>query len=231
MPVISNILLEIDFEEITKFLPFLKSERLDSSGKQLAQNLVSQIEKNNILKPVASYETLWIINIVDDKIYLKGGEVITGSLPASLFKSARELVVLVFTLGKELDELVEFYSRNKEITKSVLLGEMGNYWLHTLSLKVFKMIKNVIETKGLFISNPLAPGFSGFEVEEQGKIFQLASGKDIGMRLTTGFMLYPRNSLSMVMGVSDSPFSGTEKSFCYYCQNYENCQYSHEFSL
>ncbi len=231
MPVINDILLEIDFEEIGKSLPFLKSERSNCYGKELAQNLVLQIEDNHILEPLASYENLRIIDLVDDKIYLEGGEVITGSLPASLFKSARELVFLVFTLGKELDELEAYYSRNKEIIKSVLLGEMGNYWLHTLSLKVFKIVKEVIETKGLFISNPLAPGFSGFPCEEQGKIFRLANGKNIGMRLTTGFMLYPRNSLSMVTGVSDISFNRADKSICYYCQNSENCQYSHEFSL
>lgn len=227
MPVINDIVMDIDFDEMVKSLPFLKSERFKSFGKEMVKDLVLQIEENNILKPLASFETYRITGIDDNKICIEGGEIITGSLTSSLFKSARELVFLVFTLGKELDELMEFYSRNKEITKSVVLDEIGSYWLHYLSIKVYEMIKKVIETKGFFISNPLAPGFTGFPVEEQGKIFQLAKGKDIGMRLTTGFMLYPRNSLSMVMGVSDNPFAGTERSFCYYCHHYENCRYSH----
>lgn len=231
MPVINDMVRDIDFEELTKSLPFLKSERFKSFAKEIVRDLVLQIEEKNLLKPLASYETFRITGISDDKISIEGGETITGSLPSSFFKSARELVFLLFTLGNEFEELGEFYSRNKEISKSLLIEEIGSYLLHNLSLKVFGKIKKDIETKGLFISNPLAPGFSGFPTEEQEKIYKLANGKDIEMRLTTGFMLYPRNSLSMVMGVSDNPFSGTERSFCYYCDSYEKCQYNHRFSV
>lgn len=231
MPIIKDIIWDIDFEEIIKSLPFFKTERPNLYGKNIVKNLILQIKENHLLTPVASYETIRITGISEDKISLVGGEIIIGSLPSTLFISSRELVFLLFTLGKEFEELGEFYSRNKEITKSLIIEEIGSYLLHELSLKLFKMIKEDVETKGLFISSPLAPGFRGFPVEEQGKIFKLARGKDIGMRLTTGLMLYPRKSLSLVMGVSDRPFVKTEKSFCFYCDSYEKCQYNHRFAL
>ena len=76
---------------------------------------------------------------------------------------------------------------------------------------------------------PLSPGMIRWSVEEgQPQIFKLLDTDEIGVSLTTSYLMLPRKTLSMVIGIGADIKAGGKT--CDYCQMNETCVYQHQYT-
>ena len=104
MPVISDIRLDLKNSDIFRREGFKGYTRIRPEIKTLVKDLLASTENTRLLEPVTSYELYPVTFMNPDRVLLKGGAVINGSLVPATFPEAKELVVAVCTVGPGLEK-------------------------------------------------------------------------------------------------------------------------------
>jgi hypothetical protein len=88
---------------------------------------------------------------------------------------------------------------------------------------------------GLHTSAMLSPGESTWSIDDQKVIFDLLDARSIGVSLTSGLVMNPFKSLSLIMGISPHPLETGGLTNCDFCTIKDRCQYArlgdHEVQL
>jgi len=109
-------------------------------------------------------------------------------------------------------------TRYRDILQIVLARSLWN-WLWT---GFNKKSQNFQKKKGLHITNRFSPGYCGWNVKEQHKLFQLLPPKFCGISLSDSALMIPIKSISGIIGMGDHVIVSDYP--CDVCHE-ENCIY------
>jgi hypothetical protein len=222
MPVVRNLSLEINEEDVFRRQDIRDSARVRPSMKAMTLELLKK--KNDYLSPVVAYEIYRIIDRNSDYITLSGGTRLSGRTLVSLLGQALEVAVILCTIGPRLETRAEQYFHYGESLKGFLLDGMGSAAIDSIAVQACAVIKSEAASRGLSAGGPLSPGMFGWDIKELTLLLKLAPAKEIGLGLTSGGMMSPRKSLAMVIGLGlDLPFR-SEMESCNYCNLKETCR-------
>jgi len=92
-----------------------------------------------------------------------------------------------------------------------------------------RRIEDEAKAVALQTSIPLSPGMIGWPVEEgQAQIFNLLNAKEIGVCVTPAWVMLPRKSLSMVLGIGTRMVEAGKT--CDYCTLRETCRHQDHYA-
>jgi hypothetical protein len=115
-----------------------------------------------VLEPGVAYEHYTVKNTNDSQTSPEGDEAIHGPLLWVLFPEAKELVVILGTIGPKLGKQVTDYSRNGATLPGVTLDGIGSAAVDTLVSEVLRLIVAKVLSRGYEISGPVNPNMPGF---------------------------------------------------------------------
>jgi len=193
--------------------------------------LLATIEDLHLLEPTIAYEFHSINEVFHDGLPLKGSESIGGSLLSSVLPSAKELAVLVCTIGPHLEEKVACYSSRNELLQALMLDGIGSAAVDLLGQEACHFISNEASSHGHQASSPISPGMPGLPISEQRKLFQLVPAEQIGVHLTSSAMMVPRKSVSMIIGIGPDMPTWMQDEVCNRCRINKTCLYRVESQL
>jgi hypothetical protein len=111
-----------------------------------------------------------------------------------------------------------------DMLMGLALDGVGSAGVEALAQLVCKKIEDQAALEGLQTSVPLSPGMLNWSVEEgQPVIFEILSEINNLVELTPSFLMRPRKSLSMLLGVGAK--LGSQGSTCDYCAMQGTCKY------
>lgn len=223
MPVIHNIHLDLNTEEILRREGFRGYAKARSKVKNLLAELLESVRSSNLLQPAAASEIYPVTSMSPDRVSLEGNAAINGSLIPSTFPDAVELAVTVCTIGPGLEERVTEYSRSGETLRAMMLDGIGSAAVDTLVQEVCRYISNDALSRGLQASSPVNPGMPGLAITEQWNILELARAGEIGVNLTSSGIMVPRKSTSMVNALGAKAKTWTQAEVCARCNLRETC--------
>jgi len=226
MPVIRNIPLRLDYsDEVLRRQGLGGRSRVRPEIKKVITELLAEVEKESLLEPAVAYEYYPITAMDSDRISLEGGKAIEGPLLPATLPEAKELIVLIGTIGPELEKRVTEYTKSGGALRGTVLDGIGTAAVDRLIPEAMKLIAAEVATRGYEISSPVNPGMPGFPMTEQWNLLELAPAQEIGVSLSSSGVLVPRKSISMVIGIGPKMTRWTQAEVCGRCSLNKTCPY------
>jgi hypothetical protein len=234
MPILKDWEIQLSVDEV------LHAQGADPTSlrnrrPQLIVNTEKAIEIGKLLlKPSVLYEEYPVKKYTHERLELvttpenNGKMHLSGPLIAQHLARAQEIVIMVCTIGSELDDRVSTLFKIDPIT-AVALDGVGSAAVEILAIQACNYFEERAKNQGLKTSMPLNPGMVGWPVEEgQPQIFTLVESELIDVSLTESCMMVPNKSLSMVLGLGkDMSAIG---SSCDYCSLNGVCKYQNHYA-
>ena len=176
-----------------------------------------------LLEPEVFVKEFQVASFQHNSIELEGGYRITGPLVTGHLLGVTHISVVVCTVGTKIDDYTSEVM-DDDIVLALAVDGVGAAAVESLANEVCRKIETDADTDGLQTTIPLSPGMIGWDVEEgQTIIFNLVGLDQISVSLSPHYLMVPRKSLSMMIGVGPNICSG--ERICDYCGMRETCQY------
>ncbi len=225
MPVIRDIPLSLKIGEVLRREGFRKQSKIRPEIKSLILELLASVKNDHLLEPAIAYEIYSITEMSPGQLSLGDKLVIHGPLLPSLLREARELAIVVGTIGPGLEKQVTDYNNRDELLRSVLLDGIGSAAVDSLTQEACKLIVSEASACGYQVSSPISPGMPGFPITEQWQVLEMVPVREIGVSLTSSGMMVPRKSASMVIGIGPEMKTWTRAEGCARCNLRKTCSY------
>ncbi len=225
MPVIRDIPLSLKTREVLRRQGLGGGAKVRPEIKILIRELLAIVKKARLLEPAVAYEYYTVSSMNGSQISLEGDKAIHGPLIPAIFPEAKELAVLLCTIGPRLEKQVTDYSKSDEAMRGMILDGIGSTAVDMMTLEVLRLLANEVSSRGYEISSPVNPGMPGFPLTEQWNLLGLVNVDEIGVSLTASGVLVPRKSASMVIGIGPKMTRWTQAEVCARCSLRETCHY------
>jgi len=225
MPVIRDIPLSLKTSELLRRQGLGGKTKVRPEIKDLILELLASLKKTRLLEPAVAYEYYTVRSMNGSQISLEGDKAIHGPLIPAIFPEAKELAVLLCTIGPRLEKQVTDYSKSGETMRGMILDGIGSTAVDMVILEVLRRLASEVSSRGYEISSPVNPGMPGFPLTEQWNLLGLVNAGEIGVSLTASGLLVPRKSASMVIGIGPKMTRWTQAEVCARCSLRETCHY------
>ena len=225
MPVIRDIPLSLKTTEVLRREGFRRHSKIRPEIKILIRELLAIVKEARLLEPAVAYEYYTVSSMNGSQISLEGDKAIHGPLIPAIFPEAKELAVLLCTIGPRLEKQVTDYSKSGEAMRGMILDGIGSTAVDMMALEVLRRLASEVSSRGYEISSPVNPGMPGLPITEQWNLLGLVNADEIGVSLTSSGIMVPRKSASMVMGIGPKMTRWTQAEVCARCSLRETCHY------
>jgi len=137
-------------------------------------------------------------------------------------KKAGEIAAFVCTAGPGISDWSKKLMTEGDLTTGYIVDIVGSEVVETAMDRAQKMLSEKMNALGLKISNRYSPGYCGWDVSEQHKLFSLLPDNFCGVRLSDAALMVPIKSVSGMIGIGENV---QYKSYpCNMCDS-RNCLY------
>ena len=225
MTVVRDIALNLEIKEVLRRSGIGADSKVKPEMEILIEELLSNVNDGHLLTPAMVYEIYPVTKAGHHQLSLGEKVTLRGSRLASILSKAKELAVVVCTIGPRLEEKVTEYFDVGEPLRGLLLDGIGTAAVDSLAREACQLIANEALLRGYQASSPLSPGGTGFPISEQRHLFELVSAAEIGVTLSSATVMIPRKSVSMVIGIGLEMKTWTKAEACARCNLSETCSY------
>ena len=225
MPVIRDIPLSLKTSEVLRRQGLGRGAKVRPEIRLLIRELLASLNKSRLLEPAVAYEYYRVRSMDGSRISLEGDKALHGPLLPAIFPEAKELAVILVTIGPKLEKQVTDYSKKGAALQGMALDGIGSAAVDKLVAEFLRLIATEVSSRGYEISSPVGPGMPGFPLTEQWNLLGLVKAGEIEVTLTSSGMMVPRKSTSMVMGVGPQMTRWTQAEVCARCTLRETCHY------
>jgi hypothetical protein len=175
------------------------------------------------IQPAIVYRILDVESLRHETMTLHDGGKLKSSLIAEHLSQARQVALIVCTLGAGLEKRISMLMQSDSLLGFALDG-FGTIAMEVLGAAICSKLEIEARDSGEYTSIPLSPGAIEWPVEAgQTQIFSILDTSSIGVVLNESFQMIPRKSTSMILGVGSVPFSAGRP--CDFCGLRETCHY------
>lgn len=188
---------------------------LDLFGEQMVINCGYKIFQSSLVKIDKAGFSIGDVYFDCDKII------------AQYLKSSESLIFIVVTLGDVYERLFDSFKSKNDYLEMYLVDKMASDIVESAADKLEKLIEENLASTALKITNRYSPGYCGWNVSEQKKLFSLLPNGFCGVSLNESAMMIPVKSISAVIGIGinaerqDYNCSICDDEFCYKRKNNE----------
>ncbi len=135
-------------------------------------------------------------------VVLDGKEFRTDKIVAGSLKKISGAALFVATIGSEFDVWSKETFKNGDPLGGYIIDLLGSEIVESLADWVENKIKNHFAEQKLKCSNRYSPGYCGWSVTEQHKLFEFFTEEFCGISLTESSLMKPHKSVSGIIGIS-----------------------------
>ena len=140
--------------------------------------------------------------IIEDGKFIVDNQVFNcDKIIYSNLKNADTLAFIISTLGNKLESLSKYYMDNNEMLNGYLIDKIGSELVETLADKTETYLQEHLDQSGLKMTNRYSPGYCGWNVSDQKKLFSLLPDKFCNVSLNENSLMTPIKSVSAVIGI------------------------------
>lgn len=216
--------LEINKEEVLRYLGY-KGQDIDGNLTNTIEECREEIKKIITPRVVYSYKNIKSsddgVEVITTNLILKGNDI------KEHLKNSTECVLMAVTLGNEIERQTRLYEKTN-LTKALILDACAT----TVVEEVCDIVENSVKEKailsGMNITFRYSPGYGDLPLDVQSSFLRaLEAQKKIGLTVSENNLLFPRKSVTAIIGIVNSGIEKKKKS-CKECSNYENCSFKRE---
>lgn len=216
--------LEINKEEVLRYLGY-KGQDIDKNLNNTIEECREEIRKVITPRVVYSYKNIKSnddgVEVITTNLILKGKDI------KEHLRNSTECVLMAVTLGNEIERKTRLYEKTN-LTKALILDACATTAVEEVCDIVENSIKEKAILSGMNITFRYSPGYGDLPLDVQNSFLRaLEAQKKIGLTVSENNLLFPRKSVTAIIGIVNSGIEKTKKS-CKECNNYENCSFRRE---
>jgi hypothetical protein len=217
-----------DFKELTLESGFIDDYIGFPSGEapdpfpSIIREILAESEK--LVRPEGGYELYKSIcvNRENNTTIIGDVELGTKSIVTRHMDKAGLIAVFACTAGAEISKLASEYNKKGHTVHAYIADSIGSIVVEHAMNKIQERLKLQMEEKGLKITNRYSPGYCGWELKEQSKLFGLLPENFCGISLSDSMLMKPIKSVSGIIGIGKDVVY--DQYTCNYCRDV-NCLY------
>lgn len=203
---------------------FLSISPDESKGMDDFPALLNEVmlAASETLTAVGGYRILPLVDVSADHLLVEGLRFNTGRIIAKPLQKADHLAVFACTAGPVIRQLYDRYRLEGDPLKAFIADTLGTVVVEKAMDKVHAFLEAEASTHGWSITNRYSPGYCGWPVSEQQKLWKLLPKGFGGITLTPSSLMLPEKSVSGFIGMGP-----TVRKVGYACQrcDMEHCLY------
>jgi Vitamin B12 dependent methionine synthase, activation domain len=195
--------LKIDASRIKHVLGENKGEELNLVNDLIEDILKDSGELNNIK---AQYLTFNDIKFDDNNhlVSLSNISFNVGKVIFSQIKKSESIAVLLSTAGEEITTKSRNAMQEGDLLKGYIYDIFGSLVVESAVDLMTEKFKENLLSEAEKITAKYSPGYCGWDVAEQHKLFQLIPDNFCGIVLTQSALMKPVKSLSGIIGIGEN---------------------------
>ena len=213
--------LDVDGERIGRLLGYGEGYQADDfSG--LIRELVGNVA------PVCSAKAEYRIYPVEEwknagrSVTIHGIDFSLKNVVFAQVRKAESFALFICTAGPEPEKLCRKAMEDGDPLASYIYDMIGSEIAERASRLVLLEVRKAAEISGLRVTNRYSPGYCGWDVSEQHKLFELMPGNSCGVSLNASALMNPEKSVSGLIGIGADvnfdpyPCSSCRRTDCLY---------------
>lgn len=106
----------------------------------------------------------------------------------------------VVTIGEALEQRVRALWEARELPLAVMLDSVGSGAVESLAEYVNDLLCQEGLAAGHRVTNRISPGYAGWDVADQRRLFALCPGDGVGVTLNEACFMLPEKSITLLVG-------------------------------
>lgn len=187
-------------------------------------NIIKEAEKDILKKALPRFTyKVFDIEFLNEGVQLLGTSLILkGESIKELLLGCKKAVLLCVTLSNEIDKLIN-QAKIRDMTKAVIIDAFSSVAVEQASELAEKIIKKDFENE--FFTMRYGFGYGDLPIDHEKEVLNiLNSQKTIGVTVTNSFIMTPRKTTAVVVGISDNEIKGMKRG-CISCNLKESCKF------
>ena len=178
------------------------------------------------LEPALTFRIYPVRGVSDTHFLLSDGLEIARWPLAEYVREASALIVVLFTVGAELDRRVQEFS-GRRLSEGLVVDAAGNAAMAQLMHMATHVLRNMAVPSGSGKAGVLLqPGLPNWPLAEgQRDVFRLVDGSVIGVELRESGLMVPAKTCSGVIAVGADVTTPDEITPCEMCMMNKTCPY------
>lgn len=119
-------------------------------------------------------------------------------------KKSDSAVLFLCTAGEEIGKRSRQAMQERDLLRGYIYDVAGSEIVEAAADLMQEEMKRSAESDGKKITNRYSPGYCGWDVEEQHKLFKLFKDNYCGIRLTPSALMDPEKSVSGIIGLGEN---------------------------
>ncbi len=198
-PIVLKVPVEPNPVEIKKYLGEKKGVT------QIGPNIEEIIERmikigKDLTSPMGAYSVMKVLERYEDMIRLEKF-VLPGKRISHVLKNSLYVVLLATTIGNKLEKKVEDLEKEKRFTEALILDAVGSTTSDQTMDFLHANIRGEFQRKGFSLTMRFSPGYGDLPLNIQPDLIHFSGGEQIGIEVTSSYMMIPRKSVSAIIGL------------------------------
>jgi hypothetical protein len=177
-----------DREIVTDLIAEIFKESLEISNIKAQYNIFHGVQFDNDTKSVE------INNI---SFHIK--KIVFGQI-----KKSDSMAIFLCTAGAEIGIRSRKAMQERDLLRGYIYDVVGSEIVEAAADLMQNELENAVISSGKKITNRYSPGYCGWDVAEQHKLFQLVPDNFCGIRLTESALMDPVKSVSGIIGIGEN---------------------------
>ena len=204
MPIYNAQIFSVDAAETRRYAGLRKAHDFGE------KNIRDACEEALILSEVRGVWNIYTYDSAKKIVADNPPFTIDGNAIAKHLDGCAKVICMAVTVGAAIEREVTEKFRRGEYLSSILLDAAATAAVEQAADAMEKNFAATFAKDGFKLRWRFSPGYGDWALTEQPKIFAAAGAEQIGLRLTSAFMLEPRKSVTAIIGLEE--FSASEKS-------------------
>jgi hypothetical protein len=133
-------------------------------------------------------------------IWLCDREFFTDKIITASFREAEKVILFLFTAGIEYELRAREQLHHGDQIKGYITDVLGSIIVELAVEKMCLELKNDMKRSCLLLTNPYSPGYCGWPVSDQSKLFSFFPDGFAGITLSQSSLMQPIKSVSGMIG-------------------------------
>lgn len=153
------------------------------------------------------------------------GMLLCGSDIAEHLKGCESVILFAASIGADIERRIRIYEA-QDLTRAIIMDCCGSSLIESYCDLVCGSIAERLTERGLFPTSRFSPGYGDLPLSLQPEFLRaLNAQRQIGLTCNEQFLMFPRKSVTAVIGLSKTPVGGCSKTACDTCRMNATCQF------
>lgn len=126
---------------------------------------------------------------------------LTGQAITRHLAGAVQVILLAVTIGEAVETAITDFFTAGEYALATLLDAAATTAVEKIADDLQRSLQQRWAQTGYCLGQRFSPGYGDWDLSAQRQVLPLSGGQDLGISLTTGLMLFPRKSVTAIIGI------------------------------